>query len=187
MPILLIILGVLLIVFNLRAAKKEKQSFQNALNKEEFDITEVEILVGELRKDFSESLLDLQKEIVELKENISKHPIENSEMEYIKKEEDLKYNDNEERAVLLQKNLKQSSSYDENNIEDKISEKSLKNENNEDREEKIIKEEPEDDYANEKVVSVKKLLDKGIPIENICEEFNMGKGEVLLIRELYKN
>ncbi|MCR1970358.1 DUF6115 domain-containing protein [Clostridium cochlearium] len=40
-------------------------------------------------------------------------------------------------------------------------------------------------YNNVKIEEIKKLIDEGKNIEEICETLNMGKGEVLLIKDLY--
>lgn len=54
-------------------------------------------------------------------------------------------------------------------------------------EEKV--DEPEEvkvsNYNNVKIEEIKKLIDEGKNIEEICETLNMGKGEVLLIKDLY--
>ncbi|QBD85162.1 hypothetical protein EQG73_08025 [Clostridium tetani] len=47
---------------------------------------------------------------------------------------------------------------------------------------------PKVEYTNSnniKMEEVKKLIDKGKNIDEICEILNMGKGEVLLIKDLY--
>ncbi|WP_032121953.1 DUF6115 domain-containing protein [Clostridium amazonitimonense] len=116
MPVFLIIIAVFLIIFNIRAIKKEKKSFNKILKEKEKNMTPADIAIGEIRKDMAESLLDLQKEIEDLKDNVKKDRTE----------------------------------------------------------------------ENEKVVKVMKLLASGKEVEEICHELNLGKGEVLLIKELYK-
>jgi hypothetical protein len=83
MHIFLIFVGIVLILFNVRfikderwsvlpkrPKKKENSNFTSILEKEEIDISEVDIRIGELRREFSETLIELQKEIMELYEKI---------------------------------------------------------------------------------------------------------------------
>ncbi|WP_055668098.1 DUF6115 domain-containing protein [Desnuesiella massiliensis] len=151
MPLFLIIIGIVLILLNIRAVTKEKKSFQNTLNKEEIDITEVEILVGELRREFSETIIELQQDILELKE--SKYAIK-EDVHSIKEVSSSKL----ETMDLLE----------------------AKSNNDMDEKEEII------GNSEDKVKNVSQLLSQGLSIEEICEKLGIGKGEVLLIKELYK-
>lgn len=151
MPIFLILIGTLLIVLNVRAIKKEKDSFKNILNQKELDTTEVEVMIGSLRREFAETLLELQKEIVELKKEKPIVQIEEDDYEN-EKVEDENYEDeqvsaSEELSVLLQ----------------------------------------DEETENDKVNKVKELFKEGKSVEEVCEKLNIGKGEVLLIKELYRD
>lgn len=42
-----------------------------------------------------------------------------------------------------------------------------------------------ENQSNNKINEICELLKKDFPIEEICEKFQMGKGEILLIKELY--
>lgn len=68
MPILIILSGVLLIYFNYKGLKKEDKSFLSILHNEEANISDTDLEIGKLRREFSETILELQKEIIELKE-----------------------------------------------------------------------------------------------------------------------
>ncbi len=67
MPILIILAGVLLIYFNYKGLKKEDKSFLSILHNEEENISDTDLEIGKLRREFSETILELQKEIIELK------------------------------------------------------------------------------------------------------------------------
>jgi hypothetical protein len=158
MHIFLIVLGIMLILLNVRFLKDEDRSFfpkrfgkkannnfTSILEKEEINISEVDVRIGELRREFSETLLELQKEILELSEKI----------------EDL-----EQGKPLM-------TSIDTIDIEE-ISGEAVYTENIE-----LEKE----TYSTADQVG--QLMDKGYTIDEICEKLQMGRGEVLLIKKLY--
>ena len=66
----LLIIGICLIVLNVRGLKKEKNSFKNVLNKEKVNIDDVKLEIGSLRKEFAETLLEVQREIVSIKDKL---------------------------------------------------------------------------------------------------------------------
>lgn len=67
MPFFLIIIGIVLIVINIKALKKEDNSFENILKNKEEKIENYEIDIAKLRREFSETLTELQREIYDLK------------------------------------------------------------------------------------------------------------------------
>ena len=67
MAIFLIIVGLLLIIINSLALKKESKSFGTSLSKAKSDITDVDVKIGELRKEFAETILEMQLELIEIK------------------------------------------------------------------------------------------------------------------------
>lgn len=146
MPLFLILIALALIILNLTAIKKEKKSFREILENKNENIQDFEIELGRFRKEVAETLLDIQKEIEDIKSYI-----DSSKVEPINSDEEDKFNSNEEISVLL-------GNGDYNAAEDQ----------------------------NEKVKAVVELLSLGKNIDEICEELNLGKGEVLLIKELYK-
>ena len=138
MNILLIAIGLILIITAMFEFKKNKfkQEFKSALdNTDDFKVE-----IGKLRKEFSETILELQKEIYEVK------GLENS-------------NENEFHE----------------NIENKEGKKEVFIE-------KIDKEEV--GYSSN-IEMIRKLINEGKDIDEVCSLTNMSKGEVLLVKELY--
>lgn len=165
MLIVLLIIGITIIVFSLKSMKKES-GFSQILSYEEKKIDDVDVRIGKLRREFSETILDLQLEIEELKEEISN----------FKSKGNVIYNDN---------NLKE---------QDVINEISIHNINKNDRNyeldnnnmEKIYHTYNEEFEKNSvKIEQIRELCKKNISVEEIAEKLEMGKGEVLLIKELY--
>ena len=66
MIFLLFFIGSTLIILNVWALRKEKNSFQFKLDNAGDNMEEFEIQIGKLRKEFSETILELQMEIQSL-------------------------------------------------------------------------------------------------------------------------
>lgn len=143
------LIGIFLIVFNVKALKKEKVPFDNMLSYRVDNMNEVEIKLGELRREFTEDIFELQKEIEQLKteKNIQKYA---SSTEVIPESIDNIYNNE-----IINNELDKNSLYYEA-------------ENN-----------------NVKVNEIGRLLKQGLDIDEVAEKLSIGKGEVLLIKELY--
>ena len=142
MPGLLIFIGLILVILNVLAIKKQNKSFKGVLGNAIENTNDYDIKLGELRREFSESILELQSELMDIKK------------------------------------IEKSTSYLETvNIEnnEKIFNKSKK--------QIIIDEAPNSN--SEKVESIKKLVSEGLSVEEISEILHLGKGEVLLIKDLY--
>ena len=148
MPFILIVIGVILVVLNYKALKKDETSFSDVLKYKQKDMTEVEIEIGAIRRDIAESLTELQKEILDIKQYINL----NNNIEDIK--ENLEIDEE-----LISNNL---TSIDEE--VDVINEIDNKN----------------------KTAVIRELISLGLNDEEICEKLSLGKGEVLLVRNLYK-
>lgn len=162
--IMLLIIGFLLIFINVRTINKEKNSFKGILNKEEINLQEVQIEIGKLRKEFAETLLELQTEILYLKKNIdNKDSIHKNNLEYHK--ENKNNNDKIEDIMDIDfnkvKNIKNDQELKESNLDSYEETNSLK------------------------LKQVQELIDKGLSVEEIADILKVGKGEILLIRELY--
>lgn len=160
LPILISLIGIILIILNIKAIKKEDKSFKSILEREELDNDkDYDLDIISIRKDLAETVLDLQKEIEGLK--ISINNIKNSNI-----------------TIDNENNIENFKEYNLENIlkEDVISEINFSNKS------KIL------DYnlKNEKIEKVKLLLENGLTDEKICEELSIGKGEVLLIKSLLK-
>ena len=97
--------------------------------KDRYDnMEDVEIMIGELRREFTETIFELQKEIEDIKQN--KYIVDNS-------------NENEKK-------------------DDNINYSTIN-----------------------KVKDIEKLLKMGKGVDEVASMLNIGKGEVLLIQELY--
>ena len=148
MPFILIVIGVILVVLNYKALKKDETSFSDVLKYKQKDMTEVEVEIGAIRRDIAESLTELQKEILEIKQHIN----------FNNNVEDIKEN-LETDEELISNNL---TSIDEE--VDVINEIDNKN----------------------KTEVIRELISLGLNDDEICEKLSLGKGEVLLVRNLYK-
>ena len=89
MPFILIVIGVILVVLNYKALKKDETSFCDMLKYKQKDMTEVEVEIGAIRRDIAESLTELQKEILDIKDkaldSLLKHLIKHND-KYIKED-----------------------------------------------------------------------------------------------------
>ena len=148
MPFILIVIGVILVVLNYNALKKDESSFSDVLKYKQKDMTEVEVEIGAIRRDIAESLTELQKEILEIKQHIN-------------------FNNNVE-------DIKENLEIDEELISNNLT--SI------DEEVDVIN---EIDNKNKTEV-IRELISLGLNDDEICEKLSLGKGEVLLVRNLYK-
>lgn len=151
MPIFLIIIGIIIIVLNVKALKKEDNSFETILKNREENVQDYQVEIGEIRREFSETIIDLQKEIYNLQE----------ELKLIKEDFQGNIKINEEKKEIVSEIPLE---------DDKV------------YEEEIIAIET----LNDKVNKVNELLKAGFSDDEICEKLAIGKGEVLLIKGLYK-
>lgn len=138
MILLLLIIGSILITLNVCALKKEKSSFQFKLNNSENNMEEFEVQIGALRKEFSETILELQIEI----QNLSR-----DSNDYISKINGSSITEKIERTPTKR---------NENNTTNSV-----------------------------KINEIEKLITQGLTTEEISQKLGMGKGEVLLIKQLY--
>lgn len=152
MWIALLIIGVLLIAFNIKAIKEEKSSFSGKLKLKEQDLDEVMVEIGQIRQEFAETLLTVQQSMEEIKIRVEN--LENKQ-----------YNG---ENVKIQ--VKNPSDY----AEIKADEDTDVLEINKDLEEN-----------NVKINEVEALLKENVSIEEISKRLSIGKGEVLLIKDLY--
>ena len=148
MPFILIVIGVILVVLNYKALKKDETSFSDVLKYKQKDMTEVEVEIGAIRRDIAESLTELQKEILDIKQHIN----------FNNNVEDIKEN-LETDEELISNNL----TYLDEEV-DVINEIDNKN----------------------KTEVIRELISLGLNDDEICEKLSLGKGEVLLVRNLYK-
>ena len=164
MPFIIIVIGLVLIIFNYRAIKRENNSFEiqdkdnsfrKILNDNKNEMTDYKLELGLLRKNLGESLTELQEEILEIKTRLQK--IENNNGIV-----------NEKKDICKEITGKSQ----ENISKDVISEISILN--NDDIEMSI------------KTDKIKEFLEMGLSEEEICRRLSISKGEVLLVKELFK-
>ncbi|MCS4460093.1 hypothetical protein JTS90_01590 [Clostridium botulinum] len=206
---LLIVIGIALIFINFKAIKKEKGSFSEALKGSMENIDEYKEEIGLIRKEFAETLIDVQKEMEYLKKelNVLKHTYENNiEVEtFYKKNHNTNYPKENDNNLIQSKYIDNKS---EKNISKEINKKIWINEidtnnlekNHKNQKGSLKKKNSKSDYHKKniekdnyknglenstKVNEVNKLLEEGHTVEEICEILNIGKGEVILIKELY--
>lgn len=168
MPLILLIIGVVLIIYNYRAIRNEQKykpedsgfniSFQSVLQDSKEEMNDYKMEIGLLRKDMAESLTELQEEIFDMKKDIHRLKSEN-------------YHRLENKEVLENNYLMNESKVDISiNGFDEILE-----ENN-----SFAKED------SNKTATIKRLLGEGLTEEQICHELSVSKGEVLLVKGLFK-
>ncbi|MCF0149541.1 MAG: hypothetical protein HUJ77_14245 [Clostridium sp.] len=157
LPIFIIILGIVLILLSYRIIKKEDKSFEKILEREENNNNrDYDIEIIKIRKDMAETVLDLQREIENLK----------IEVNSIKKS----YIEDDNKNNIENFNINKIASKEE-----VISNIDFSNR---------IEEKEEGSPRSEKQKKVKILLDKGLSDDEICEKLSIGKGEILLIKNL---
>lgn len=150
MPIVIILIGIALIIVNYKALKKNGSSFSSVYSNKKEDLTEIDLKIGQIRKDMAESLLELQQEILALKK--TSKPVDN-------------FNDVKNFDIKSEKSIKNETEYlltEENSVINEI-------------------------HFNNKTEQIKKLLDMGLDDDQICEKLSLGKGEVQLVKGLFKN
>ena len=148
MPVVIIIFGICLIIVNIISIKKEKRPFNSVLKYKEENMTEVNLELATLRKDFAETILELQTDIEELKKRIN----------LLEEKDAIDIQNSEQKPIL------NSSSNDIDVENDVINDINMDSKSN----------------------RIKELIDLGLSDEEICEKLSLGKGEVLLVRSLYK-
>lgn len=168
MPFILLIIGSVLAIYNYRVIKREnkmnqedkssKFSFKDMLQDNKDGLSDYKIEIGRLRRDIAESLTELQEEIIEIKNNFNK--LKNHEKVY----EDIKDIKSSKEDIV-----DENSSYDLNYDDDVISEISFS-----------------EKADSNKTQSIKKLLEDGLTVEQICYDLSVSKGEVLLVKGLFR-
>lgn len=200
MPLILIIIGLVLIIYSYRAIKRENKikqendglniSFQSVLQDRKEELNDYKIEIGLLRKDVAESLTELQEEIIEIKNNIKK--LKSNEKIYENKEDleskhflneyDIDYDNNEENHEKVK-------------IHNSIVDDTMENSDEEyteslmgsDLKAGVISEiDFSEKVDSNKTKNIKSLLKMGLTEEEICRELSVSKGEVLLVKGLFK-
>ncbi|MDD3223475.1 MAG: hypothetical protein PHX70_02025 [Clostridium sp.] len=154
---LLLLIGILLVVLNLRAIKDN--SFDKKMKEAKENTGDFELKLGEMRKEFAETVLELQKDIEELKD-------------------DKKFANNI-KSIHINDEYKDKGIYNEN------SEEINKDEHNEDNKKDNKKEDSKRPVNGAQIKEIEKLLKKGLSEDDISQKLGIGKGEILLIKDLY--
>ncbi|CUU50202.1 hypothetical protein [Clostridium beijerinckii] len=205
MPLILLIIGFSLIVYNYRAIKRENNiskendaldiSFKSVLQDSKEELNDYKMEIGLLRRDIAESLTELQEEIIKIKIDLKE--LKNVEEGYENKE-DLEIQD-----FLDKYDIDDSINYGEDREDYKKSKRlyivddsimDLDEEYTEsltdadiDEEIGVISEINFSDSADSnKTQSIKGLLNAGLTEDEICRELSVSKGEVLLVKGLFK-
>ena len=197
MPLILIIIGIVLIIYNYRTIKREHTiepkddtlniSFQSILQDNKEDLNDYKMEIGILRRDIAESLTELQEEIVDIKNNLNKlkdngELYKNEENKHFLDENEVdseimnKYNEEKDKEAEKINKIDQIIGIeDENLLFDQEAEDALN---------------PKIDFSEKeessKTQRIKKLLKEGLTEEQICHELSVSKGEVLLVKSLFK-
>jgi len=200
MPLILIIIGLVLIIYNYLAIKKENGiereedilniSFQSVLQDSKEELNDYKMEIGLLRKDIAESLTELQEEIIDIKNNLNKLK-DNEEIYDNKQDLENKYLINEDE---IDTDINKDHSKAEYKKLEKINKIDLVVGNTGENlfvDSDINKEKPTEDVFSEKADSnktrsIKDLLKEGLTEEQICHELSVSKGEVLLVKGLFK-
>lgn len=156
MPILLIVVGITLIYINFKAIKKNENSFRNMLEYKKEDISDIELQIGALRMDIANSLTDLQKEIIDIKASLP-----NSEVVVEIEDVSIDAKTSVTETVLLENSEIKFLLNEEDGVINQISKKG-------------------------KTELIKELIEQGLKDDEICNKLSLGKGEVILVRGLYK-
>ena len=166
MNIVLILIGIILIVINYRAINKDKGSFNDVLKSQDSRSTDYDVELMAIRRDMAESILDLQKEIVELRMLVSeKEDLKENSIKKIQESYDIQDDIENEEDVISEINFDNRNTKDE--IQDNI--KNVENNN-----------------KSNNMILVKEMIKLGHSDEEICQKLNVGKGEVLLVKRLFK-
>lgn len=143
---LLLLIGILLVVLNVRAIKDD--SFDKKMKEVKDNTGDFELKLGEMRKEFAETVFELQKDIEALKDN-----------------------------------KKLANSTKKTNVNDEYKDKGTYNENPK----KIDKEDENSKIPvnSTQIKEIEKLFKKGLSESEISQKLGIGKGEILLIKDLY--
>ncbi|MCB2356663.1 DUF6115 domain-containing protein [Clostridium estertheticum] len=159
---LLIFIGLILIILNVLSIKKQNKSFNGVLENAMGNIQDDDIRIGKIRAEFSESILELQSEIMEIKESMAKNDKIHKDYEV--------YHDNKENAITRDNNKEENTNITYISKQGEIDSSILDKPHN---------------NSNEKVEEIKRLFSEGSSTDEVCEILHLGKGEVLLIKDLY--
>jgi len=174
---LLIFVGLILIILNVLSIKKQSKSFNGMLGNAMGNIQDYDIEIGELRQEFSEGILKLQNEIMDMKEIMKKNNEINRGNKTYQNQNNTSIDD-AQRDDTRRKDDNNKIIIDEPNQDnkDELVSDELGN---------IINIEENRNVSSTKVEEIKRLFSEGMSTDEISEILHLGKGEVLLIKDLY--
>ncbi|EKQ51071.1 MULTISPECIES: hypothetical protein [unclassified Clostridium] len=189
MPLILLIIGLVLIIYSYRAIKREDKlnkendslsiSFRGVLEDSKEELNDYKIEIGKLRRDMAESLTELQEEILDIKNNLN--VLKNGKEIYDNKENlEIINSLSEDELHTKSNNETKSVDYLIDDMDEKYS-VSIPVEDQEVHENNVS-----ENIDSNKTHSIKKLLKEGLTEEEICHELSVSKGEVLLVKGLFK-
>ncbi|WMJ81353.1 hypothetical protein RBU49_03600 [Clostridium sp. MB40-C1] len=204
--IFLLIIGAILILFNINAIRKEENNFQKILHEKENNVGDYEVEIGRLRKEFAETLVEIQSQVLGLEEVINTKNYEEQEKSTVnenlfgKNEEsnegldkDIEDNDDKNKVGTKAESDLEKTEDKEENVEIKVEaneEEDIKGKEDKNQQEKTKDIETPEFHENHKVNNVKvseiqRLIEEGLGVDEIANKLKVNKGEVLLIKELY--
>lgn len=183
-------IGILLIIYSVLGLKKENKLFNNILQDEKKNMPAINIEIGELRREVGETLTEIQRDIINIEEELNKLKNEKVSRHDEEALKDESYNTFENK--LSKKNIEKNFYTEQQELnmcynKNKIYIKDYKKVKHSEQ-----KENPNDSENIKKESKlnseeIRKLLEEGKSVDYICENFHIGKGEVLLIKDLYIN
>ncbi len=167
MNIVLILIGIILIVISYRAINRDKGSFNDILKSQDSRSTDYDVELMAIRRDMAESILDLQKEIVELRMLISeKEDLKENSIKKIQESYDIENDIENQDGIISEIN------FDNRNSKEEIQSNNIHNREN--------------NKKSNNMILVEDMIKLGHSDEEICKKLNVGKGEVLLVRRLFE-
>lgn len=160
--LILLITGIILVLVNYNGLKKGNNiNFNDTFNKAAEHTDEYDFKLINIRKEFAETILELQQEVEDLKDKIEENTKKSEETKmYAAEEGDTFEIDNDNKNELTDMELEVSDQKED--VPDELQQSN-----------------------NVKVKEIEELLHQGLSIDMICEKLGIGKGEVLLIEKLY--
>jgi len=199
MPLILLVIGFVMIIYNYRGIKRENKvkpeddslnvSFQSVLQDNKDELNDYKMEIGLLRRDIAESLTELQEEIFGIKNNLNR--LKNRDKIYENKVDlEDKYYIDENEMDINEDNENRKLNHEKEEVNE------VKHIFDEVDKSRFIDQELKDGIISEinfsenidsnKTQRIKKLLKDGLTEEQICHELSVSKGEVLLVKGLFK-
>lgn len=183
--LVMLMIGFILITYALVAILKESDDFQNILRNKEENSEPWQVELGRIRSEFAVTLSEMQSEILEMSDKIEGLQERNNQLylKNIRSEESVIKKYIEEKYQVLK--------VGKNKVDRKELKKMYKEEENipepiKKVEKTTISEEKKETKAI-LIEEVRALIKEGCSLDEVSEKLNIGKGEVLLIKQLYIN